>query len=202
MHRSLKIQTFQLTSKVPTSIIENDISLELGLYYSNHYRYTVSAAVTPGVLHVCRWRTTEMHFPFWFAPSKLVAFSLFSGPHVRPFFSPPMSPRCHRSPPLSAMSVAQLRASKCHINAFTPPFKPPLNPAPPSMVLTPLTAAGYRPLSPPRRSPGPYKRRAPPPEHPTPFPLTLELSLAFLHSHAEVEPPSLFAVIAPPCVLQ
>jgi hypothetical protein len=56
MHRSLKIQSFQLTSNDPTSIIENDISLELGLYCSNHRRNTVertvdvAATVTPGVL--------------------------------------------------------------------------------------------------------------------------------------------------------
>jgi hypothetical protein len=41
MHRSLKIQTFQLTSNEPTLIIENTISLELGLYYSNRYRNNV-----------------------------------------------------------------------------------------------------------------------------------------------------------------
>jgi hypothetical protein len=41
MHRSLKIQTFQLTSNDPTSIVENVIFLELNLYYSNHCRETV-----------------------------------------------------------------------------------------------------------------------------------------------------------------
>jgi hypothetical protein len=34
----VKIQTFQWTSNDPTSIIENVISFELGLYCSNHYR--------------------------------------------------------------------------------------------------------------------------------------------------------------------
>jgi hypothetical protein len=45
---------FQLTLNDPTSIIENAISLELGLYCSNHYREncrcTVAATETPGVL--------------------------------------------------------------------------------------------------------------------------------------------------------
>jgi hypothetical protein len=53
MHRSLKIQTFQLTSNDPTSIIENAISLELGLYCSNNCREncicTVAATVHQGV---------------------------------------------------------------------------------------------------------------------------------------------------------
>jgi hypothetical protein len=56
MHRSLKIQTFQLTSNDPTLLIENTIFLELGLYCSkklykycrDHYRYIVAATVTPG----------------------------------------------------------------------------------------------------------------------------------------------------------
>jgi hypothetical protein len=50
----VKIQTFQLTSNDPTSIIENAISLELGLYSSNHhrehYRCTIAATVTSRVL--------------------------------------------------------------------------------------------------------------------------------------------------------
>jgi hypothetical protein len=41
MHRSLKIQTFQLTSNDPTSLIENTIFIELGLYYSKHGVSTV-----------------------------------------------------------------------------------------------------------------------------------------------------------------
>jgi hypothetical protein len=58
MHRSLKIQSFQLTSIDPTSIIENGISLELGLYCSNHCRdkcrCTVAVTITLGVLQfVC-----------------------------------------------------------------------------------------------------------------------------------------------------
>jgi hypothetical protein len=78
------------------------------------------------------------------------------------------------------------------------PFKPPLNPTLPSMVLTPLTSIGYRPLPPPRCSPSPYKRQAPPLEHPAPFPLTLKLSLAFLCSRIELEPPPLFTIVPPP----
>jgi hypothetical protein len=50
----MKIQTFQLTSNDPTSIIENTIPLELRLYNSNHhrehYRCIVAATATPGVL--------------------------------------------------------------------------------------------------------------------------------------------------------
>jgi hypothetical protein len=51
MHRSLKIQTFQLTSNDPTSLIENIIFLELGLYCSKYCVSTVettaAAIVTP-----------------------------------------------------------------------------------------------------------------------------------------------------------
>jgi hypothetical protein len=45
MHRSLKIQTFQLTSNDPTSLIEKTIFLELGLYCSKHCVSTVEATV-------------------------------------------------------------------------------------------------------------------------------------------------------------
>jgi hypothetical protein len=45
MHRSLKIQTFQLTSDDPTSLIENVIILELGLYYSKHCASTVEDTI-------------------------------------------------------------------------------------------------------------------------------------------------------------
>jgi hypothetical protein len=50
MYGNIKIQTFQLTSNEQTSIIENVISLELGLYCSSHCRCTIAAAVIPGVL--------------------------------------------------------------------------------------------------------------------------------------------------------
>jgi hypothetical protein len=59
----VKIQTFQLTSNDPTSIIENTISLELDLYCSNHYRKncrcTVAATVAPDVLHTLGWSGEE-----------------------------------------------------------------------------------------------------------------------------------------------
>jgi hypothetical protein len=42
---SLKIQTFQLTSNDPTSLIENTIFIELGLYCSKHYVSTVEDIV-------------------------------------------------------------------------------------------------------------------------------------------------------------
>jgi hypothetical protein len=54
MHRSFKIQTFHLTSTDLTLIIEDVISLKLGLYYSNHCRencrYIVAVIVTSVVL--------------------------------------------------------------------------------------------------------------------------------------------------------
>jgi hypothetical protein len=45
MHRSLKIQTFQLTWNDPTSLIESTIFIELGLYCSKHRVSTVEATV-------------------------------------------------------------------------------------------------------------------------------------------------------------
>jgi hypothetical protein len=50
MYRSLKIQTFQLTSNDSTSIIEHATFLKLGLYCSNKCRETIAATVTPKVL--------------------------------------------------------------------------------------------------------------------------------------------------------
>jgi hypothetical protein len=41
----LKIQTFQLTSNDPTSLIENTIFIELGLYCNKHYISSVEATV-------------------------------------------------------------------------------------------------------------------------------------------------------------
>jgi hypothetical protein len=46
----VKIQIFQLTLNDPTSITKNIISLELGLYYSNHCRNIVER--TTDVLYV------------------------------------------------------------------------------------------------------------------------------------------------------
>jgi hypothetical protein len=45
MHRSLKIQTFKWTSNDPTSLIENVIFLELGLYHSNYCINAIEATV-------------------------------------------------------------------------------------------------------------------------------------------------------------
>jgi hypothetical protein len=57
MHRSLKIQTLKWTSNDSTSLIENAIFLELGLYRSNYSINTIEVTVdvlwvlqTPGVL--------------------------------------------------------------------------------------------------------------------------------------------------------
>jgi hypothetical protein len=45
MHKSFKIQTFQLASNDPTPILENTISLEFGLYCSNHCINTVETTI-------------------------------------------------------------------------------------------------------------------------------------------------------------
>jgi hypothetical protein len=45
MQKSLENQTFQLTSNDPTSLIENNIFLKLGLYCSKHRDSTVEATV-------------------------------------------------------------------------------------------------------------------------------------------------------------
>jgi hypothetical protein len=91
------------------------------------------------------------------------------------------------------MPVKQLTNS-----AVNPSFKPPHNPSPPSMVLTPLTISRYRPLPPPQHSTDKYIWQAPPSDHPTPFPLDLALSLALLRSHAELKPPQLYTIIVLP----
>jgi hypothetical protein len=52
------------------------------------------------------------------------------------------------------------------------------------------------PTTPPRHSPTPYKRRAPPPATPAPFPLALMLSLTLFRSRVMVESPPIFIVAA------
>jgi hypothetical protein len=67
MYRNLKIQTFQLTSNDPTSIIENATFLELGLYCSNrcreNCRCTVAATVITGVLQAHQKMSLGMPLP-------------------------------------------------------------------------------------------------------------------------------------------
>jgi hypothetical protein len=85
---------------------------------------------------------------------------------------PPLLPG-HRAPPSSAPRVPP---SRYHLAFIFPPLIPFLNPPPSSMALKPLTPALTPPATPPRHSPDPYKRRAPPPEFTAPLPASLHFS--------------------------
>jgi hypothetical protein len=79
----------------------------------------------------------------------------------------------HRALP---SSVPQVPPSRYHLTFIFPPLIPLLNPPPSSMALKPLTPALTPLATPPRRSPDPYKRRAPPPEFTAPLPASLHIS--------------------------
>jgi hypothetical protein len=81
---------------------------------------------------------------------------------------PPISG--HRAPLSSAPRVP---SNRYHLAFISPPLIPFLNLSSSrqsSMALKPLTSALTAPATPPRRSPGPYKRRAPSPSFTAPLP--------------------------------
>jgi hypothetical protein len=115
-----------------------------------------------------------------FRAGRLSLVSLSSRPPLSaPFltFDRPSSPTPpplpgHPAPPSSAPRVPP---SGYHAFIF-PPLIPLLNPPPSSMALKPLTPALTPSATTPRRSPDPYKRRAPPPELTAPLPASLRFS--------------------------
>jgi hypothetical protein len=116
-----------------------------------------------------------------FRAGRLSLVSLSSGPRLSapsPTSSrssspvPPPLPG-HRVPPSSAPRVPQ---SRYHLAFIFPPLISLLNPPPSSTVLKPLAPALTPPATPPRCSPDPYKRRAPPPEFTAPLPASLRFS--------------------------
>jgi hypothetical protein len=116
-----------------------------------------------------------------FRAGRLSLVSLSSGPRLSapsPTSSRPSSPAPpllpgHRAQPSSAPRVP---SSRYHLAFILPPLIPLLNPPPSSMVLKSLTSALTPPATPPRRSPNPYKRRAPPLEFTAPLPASLRFS--------------------------
>jgi hypothetical protein len=116
-----------------------------------------------------------------FRAGRLSLVSLSSRPRLSapsPTSSHPSSPvppplPGHRAPPNSAPRVPP---SRYHLAFIFPPLIPLLNPPPSSMALKPLTPAITPPATPPRLSPDPYKRRAPPPKFTAPLPASLRFS--------------------------
>jgi hypothetical protein len=121
-------------------------------------------------------------FPFWFAPSKLASSpsSLCQAglgcqlPHLRP----PLLPRATtasrppRAAQLRASGAAESLPPRLHFPSLNSPHSPPpLS----SMALKPLRPA-LTPATPPRCSPDPYKRRAPPLDFTAPLPASLRFS--------------------------
>jgi hypothetical protein len=115
---------------------------------------------------------------------RLSAPSLTSGRLSSP--APPPLPG-HPAPP---SSVPQVPPSRYHPAFIFPPLIPLLNPPSSSMALKPLTPALTPLATPPRRSPDPYKRRAPPPDRTSPSPSSL-LSTLEPPSHRAPPPPVL-----------
>jgi hypothetical protein len=89
--------------------------------------------------------------------------------------APPPIPG-HRTPLSSAPRVP---SNRYHLAFISPPLIPLLNLSssrPSSMALKPLMSALTAPATPPRRSPGPYKRRAPSPSFTAPLSAHISLS--------------------------
>jgi hypothetical protein len=119
-----------------------------------------------------------------FRAGRLSLVSLTTGPRLSapsPTSSRPSSPTPspilgHRAPPSSAPRVPP---SRYYLAFISPPLISLLNLSSirsSSMALKPLTPALTALATPPRRSPGPYKRRAPPQELTTPLPASLRFS--------------------------
>jgi hypothetical protein len=112
----------------------------------------------------------EIRYPLQFTPSRascLPLVSLTTGP-------PPIP--SHRAPLSSAPRVP---SNRYHLAFISPPLIPLLNLSSSrksSMVLKPLTSALTAPATPPRRSPDPYKRRAPSLSFTAPLPAHISLS--------------------------
>jgi hypothetical protein len=131
-----------------------------------------------------------VRFPFWFAPSELVASpsSLCQvGPGYQLCPSPPVTrarPRRHRLPATPRRPAPRL---ECRRAVTTPPSFPlpliPLLTPPSSMTLKPLTPA-LTPATPPRCFPDPYKRAST-----TPGAFHPSLSFSHLLSCAGTPPP-------------
>jgi hypothetical protein len=129
----------------------------------------------------------EIRFPLRFTPSqagRLPLVSLTTRPRLSapsPTSSRPSSPvpppiPGHRAPLSSAPRVP---SNRYHLAFISPPLIPLLNllsSRQSSLALKSLTSALTAPATPSRRSPGPYKRRAPSPSFTAPLPAHISLS--------------------------
>jgi hypothetical protein len=152
----------RLTSQAVTSLLSLASLRCLGVFAERCVPFGLAHSAEAPLLFLGRWHVG----PTWQA------------------FLPPPAPPC--SAPQSPISTTpghvccptlnlEIPRQCVYSPALNAIFKPLLNPALPSMALTPLTTAGYHPLLPSRPSLGPYKRRASPPEHPAALHSTLEL---------------------------
>jgi hypothetical protein len=115
---------------------------------------------------------------------RLPLISLTTGPRLSapsPTSSRPSSPTPplipgHRAP---LSSTPRVPSNRYHLTFISPPLIPLLNLSSSrqsSMAFKPLTSALTAPATPPRRSPIPYKRRAPSPSFTAPLPAHISLS--------------------------
>jgi hypothetical protein len=116
-----------------------------------------------------------------FRAGRLSLISISSGPWLSASsltsgrLSSPVPPPLPGHPALPSFAP-RVPPSHYHPTFIFPPLIPLLNPPPFSMALKPLTPVLTPPATPPRCSPDPYKRRAPPPEFTAPLPASLRFS--------------------------
>jgi hypothetical protein len=107
---------------------------------------------------------------------------------------------CQLSLPLHTSPAPYLELPSSHINSprHQGPSLTPLNLAPSSMMLKPLTPPVITLATPLWCSLSSYKRQWAPPALTAPFPLSPELPRAFLHPHVELKPLPFVASVTPP----
>jgi hypothetical protein len=152
--------------------------------------------------HVSVASSREIRFPLRFTPSQagcLPLISLTTGPRLS---APSLTSSCPSSPALPPIpghraplsSAPRVPSNRYHLAFISPPLIPLINLSSSrqsSMALKPLTTALTAPATPPRRSPVPYKRRAPSLSFTAPLPLTFPSlrALAFLSLSADTTEP-------------
>jgi hypothetical protein len=151
----------------------------------------------------------EIRFPLRFTPSqagRLPLVSLTTGPRLSalsPTSSRPSSPAPplipgHRAP---LISTPRVPSNRYHLAFISPPLIPLLNLSSSrqsSVALKPLTTALTALATPPRRSPGTYKRRAPSLSFTAPLPAHISLSPRSSHPLTERRHHRALSIVAHP----
>jgi hypothetical protein len=151
----------------------------------------------------------EIRFPLRFTPSRagrLPLVSLTIGPRLSASSPTSSHPSSLALPPIPGhraplSSTPRVPSNRYHLVFISPPLIPLRNLSSSrqsSMALKPLMSALTTQATPPRRSPGPYKRRAPSPSFIAPLPAHISLSPCSSHPLTECRHHRALTIIACP----